>query len=186
MSENTVTSKQVIHRLVERYDCSGNTWMCNSFFAGGECDFMYYTRTSYLHEIEVKISRSDWMADRYKKKWSNPDREKVSYFWYCVPEKLANNIPEWVDERFGILAFRVLENWMGKYIAIAEVRKAKKLDGSKKLTDRDKLYIIGKTWHRYADQIRIDVIGGRYFGRHSDGIQCEEGGVHSPGSSGER
>lgn len=66
-----------------------------------EADLLVLTRTGYLNEVEIKISASDWRADKDKGKWSHPQLAlKIRRFWYCAPIQLADRWRE-----FGIPDF---------------------------------------------------------------------------------
>ena len=58
-----------------------------------ECDLLSVTKSRLAHEFEIKISRSDYLADKKKSKhssmeieWGVPHRTKFcpNYFWYAI------------------------------------------------------------------------------------------------------
>jgi hypothetical protein len=58
---------------------------------GFEADILSVTKTAFLHEFEIKMSRGDFVIDKHKKKWQF--YEKIgshcpNYFWYVCPEDL--------------------------------------------------------------------------------------------------
>lgn len=74
-----------------------------------EADLIVCSKAGYLTEVEVKISASDWHADRKKRKWKHADIawseitkswELIKDFWYAAPMPLAERweefgIPDW-------------------------------------------------------------------------------------------
>ena len=65
-----------------------------------ECDIVVLTPASCLYEIEIKISKSDLIADKKKRHGHYSDIIKELYF--AMPFRLLNNV-EHVPDRAGIL-----------------------------------------------------------------------------------
>lgn len=61
-----------------------------------EADFVVVSKSGYLTEIEIKRSYSDFLAD-FKKDHSH-DAEQVYYFYYCVPERIAQKVIDYLKE----------------------------------------------------------------------------------------
>lgn len=77
------------------FDCSEFS-VSNVFFFGGknriESDIISVTKTGYLVEYEVKISRADFLADRKKTKWKTYKfqyNKAPKHFYYLLPENTA-------------------------------------------------------------------------------------------------
>lgn len=51
-----------------------------------EADFLYIVKSSYLYEVEIKISFADFKADQKKNKYH--DHPDVKGFYYFVPQEL--------------------------------------------------------------------------------------------------
>lgn len=62
-----------------------------------EADFVVISKNGYLTEVEIKRSWSDFLAD-FKKK-HNHDAEQVYYFYYCVPEKITEQVVEYLKQK---------------------------------------------------------------------------------------
>lgn len=186
-----ITARDIQAVLIRKYDGSNNTWMCNTYFGGGECDFLFYTRAGYCHEIEIKLTLADWNNDLKKDKWQHIDREKISYFWYCVPEDLWRKAPDWVKERkeIGILTTRPIKNEHGTYLALIEQRAASLLPNTRKLVLQDRFNIIKKTWGRYADAMKKEAKRRQYLDKdnseHYSTFSAEDS-LHSARSAGMR
>jgi hypothetical protein len=70
-----------------------------SFFMH-ECDLIRISRAGYCTEIEIKISKSDLIADK-NKKWGH-HHEKISQLYFAIPKYLHDYI-EYIPERAGII-----------------------------------------------------------------------------------
>jgi hypothetical protein len=58
---------------------------------GFEADILSVTKTAFLHEFEIKISKSDFNNDKHKNKWQwyeGVNKYCPNYFWYVCPEDL--------------------------------------------------------------------------------------------------
>lgn len=89
------------------FDWQRNTVIPNTHFCGGEMDVCVITPAGYLYEVEIKTSLSDWNNDQHKDKWQphhQHARQKVSRFYYAVPESLIERKPAWVPETAGLIA----------------------------------------------------------------------------------
>ncbi len=62
-----------------------------------EADFVVISKSGYLTEVEIKRSWSDFLAD-FKKKHKH-DAEQVYYFYYCVPEKIIEQVVEYLRQK---------------------------------------------------------------------------------------
>lgn len=72
-----------------------NNFCCENIkyiFGDAECDVLSISKSKYVTEFEVKISRSDFLSDKKKKKFQfyKKSIEKLSpnYFYYCCPHGL--------------------------------------------------------------------------------------------------
>jgi hypothetical protein len=96
-----------------------------------ECDLLVLIRTGYAYEVEIKVSRSDLLADLKKRSGHHSDLLRRLYF--CIPKKLESSIPD-IPERAGVL---VVHNNGGVY----KHREAKLNPYSKKLNNKVMLKI---------------------------------------------
>ena len=64
-----------------------------------EADLVVMSKSGYLTEIEIKRSWEDFKADFKKDHEHNDDR--ISNFYYCVPESILGKVLEFFKERFG-------------------------------------------------------------------------------------
>lgn len=108
-------------------------------------DYLSISGSDYATEIEVKVSRSDWMADISKPKW--PVMPKyISKFIYCVPEYLG--IPDFVPEWAGVWHVRIYST--GE-MGIVVVRAPKRI-GKEKVPADVKARWLSVFYHRYWHQ----------------------------------
>ena len=93
-----------------------------------ECDLLVLTTSNYLWEIEIKISKSDLIAD--KKKWHGHHNPNIKRLYFAIPEYLKDCI-EHIPDRAGII---IVKN---KY-RCEQIRKPR-IDKGYQLTDKEKL-----------------------------------------------
>lgn len=82
-----------------------------------EADFLSVTKSGYVHEVEIKISKSDFKADFKKVSGKTLKHDLIkcgelaNYFWFCTPLNLLDlsDIPDYcglieffVDKRHGV------------------------------------------------------------------------------------
>ena len=68
-----------------------------------ECDLLIMTKSRYLYEVEIKITKQDLLKD-LKKRHQHRDR-RIKHFYFAIPEKLVNCI-EHIPERAGIIIIK--------------------------------------------------------------------------------
>ena len=64
-----------------------------------QADLMWVTKDNYATEIEIKVSRADWRADKEKAKWGMLPGW-VARFIYAVPQRLG--IPDFIHPQAGV------------------------------------------------------------------------------------
>lgn len=97
---------------------------------GHEADLISVTEAGYCTEIEIKVSKSDFMAD-FRKKVSH-DSAYIKYFYYAVPEYMAEYAMERLPEGAGLLVVYPMRPC--GYVKIRKAAVARK--GACKLTDK--------------------------------------------------
>jgi uncharacterized protein RhaS with RHS repeats len=99
MTEESIVSEYI--RMVFK-DKNSTKIFPNIFIDRFECDLLELTKSGYLYEYEVKISKSDFKADANKKTYKTTkyneikSGNRVNYFYYIVPENLIqiSDLPE--------------------------------------------------------------------------------------------
>ncbi|MEE9159996.1 MAG: MmcB family DNA repair protein [Gammaproteobacteria bacterium] len=135
-----LTEARAIIMLTNRFDVWNNRCFPNVLLCGGEMDLAVVSRSGFLWEVEVKLTRYDWLADARKSKWTVPGRRFVSRFFYAVPEALISDVPEFVPDSAGLIAFQ------GD--TIREVRTARR-HKAPKLPDAQMRALYESTYHRF-------------------------------------
>lgn len=74
-----------------------------------ECDLLCVTKSGYLYEVEIKVSKSDLRADAKKAHGHNSN--KIKFLYFAVPENLLDDLSLF-PERSGILKIRKANNDM--------------------------------------------------------------------------
>lgn len=96
-----------------------------------ELDLVVLTKSGYLHEIEIKVSKSDLIRD--KKKVHEHRNNLVRELYFAIPADLSNSI-EHIPERAGVFTV-TLEK--GTYRVFLE-RLATPNRLARKLTEKEK------------------------------------------------
>jgi len=136
-----VTERQMqvwLHQLMLKK--SRHSILPNVSMYGWEADLVCMTKADYMHELEIKISRSDFKADFKKRKHmflsgKIPLRgsmfERIpNYFWYVCPWGLIQ--PEEVPEYAGL----IWVNTRSYITGTEEVWKAPKIHTNKVSDER--------------------------------------------------
>ena len=99
-----MTSNDIIQGFIDFVfrDRRQNKVFPNIFIDRFECDILELTKSGYLYEYEVKVSRSDFKADAKKATFKESKYQsiqsglRVNYFYYVVPENLisVDDVPE--------------------------------------------------------------------------------------------
>ena len=90
-----------------------------------ECDLALLTKSNYLYEVEIKISKQDLMRDRAKRKWVHHDGYKTRKTWFAIPEKLRDCV-EYIPEKAGVLV-------VSKTGVVSQIREARTDTKARKL-----------------------------------------------------
>lgn len=136
-------AQKALHRMYS------HNWLKvpNINFGISEIDFLTMTDAGYFYEIEIKTTLSDWMNDRKKKKWNHAGEHlsnKISRFYYAVPEHLIDKVPDFVLPTTGLIKLYPSNgNW---YAAI--VRNSQMISDYK-CTKDDLTLILTSVYHRY-------------------------------------
>lgn len=160
----TLKAKDIQYRLIEHIDRPDVLWIPNCHWAGGECDLLLVSFHNYLTEYEIKVSLSDWYADKGKKKWGHEDRNTIAYFNYCIPLELYSKVPSFVSDGVGIITFERKE-WG---IDLREQRQAKRNKDARKIEVTEKVDLLKKVWYRYRSSIAEEIKNAKLL--HSPGI----------------
>jgi len=88
-----------------------------------EADILVCSKQFYVTEIEIKISKSDLLADRNKRHGHVDRQNRIKYLYFAVPEKLLP-FTEFLDESVGIFVVKEYVSG-GFYIELHRKAKAK-------------------------------------------------------------
>lgn len=125
----------------------------NTYIGNWECDIVELTKSGYLYEYEVKISRADFKSDAKKetKFYSKANHKKyevlqsgqrVNYFYYVVPSHLisVDEVPE-----FAGLIY-VDTTYVNPYFKV--IKQAPKLS-KEKITPDKMLKLLDSIYYRF-------------------------------------
>jgi hypothetical protein len=147
-------SGRMMLALVRYFDWRVNRVMNEAWIDGGRADLVFVSKAGYATEIEIKISLSDWAADRKKDKFKMP-RPHVARFYYAIPDHLLDRVPFWLAEDIGIIVVRDGDgrDYASEYRAAKRMPRAQKLPPSWWDNWRDNAYY--RYWHAWEKQRRV-------------------------------
>lgn len=119
-------TKKIQEAICKYIILKGHEAVCENFGYNWEMDVASLSKSGMLHEYEVKISRSDFLADKKQKSTKfthyemRNDRTCPHFFYYVCPEGLIkkDEIPIWA----GLYYYSEGEIWL--------VKNCKKLHGT--------------------------------------------------------
>jgi hypothetical protein len=121
-------------------------------------DLVIVSRSGYATVVEIKVSRSDWQADRYKARWPS---KSIARFFYAVPLDLyESGIPAHVPGHCGLLALHTSEHG---YDSISEKHAARRLPAAK-LSDAQ-IRRMGEAFYYRYWRLHLDCERRRLFDR---------------------
>jgi len=82
-----------------RYACVPN--VSYGLLDHGEADLLCLSNSGVFHEVEIKVTKSDLLADAKKRRAH--EHRLVPYCWFAVPTDLVGLALDCVDSRFGIV-----------------------------------------------------------------------------------
>ncbi len=90
---NKITTSDIEERLLRYFMYEKKCYLAvpRCYATGSESDVLAVTKTGYIHEIEIKISVSDFRADIKKNKWGDQNISRPNYFWYCFPKGMIDH-----------------------------------------------------------------------------------------------
>ena len=106
-----MTSAEIELAVVRYFDARRNMIVPNVTWGFGlnyECDLLMLSASGYVTEIEIKVSRSDLLADKKKRKhrlWESgysSGKRIIKYFYFAIPDQLESSISD-VPERAGVI-----------------------------------------------------------------------------------
>lgn len=107
-------------------------------FSWGEADLIALTKSGYLIEGEIKLTKSDFLADKDKKKWKEGSEwpKDIKRFFYIVPDYLADFALENTDH--GVISVSISET--GTYSS--KVKRDSKYNKGRKFFIEEKMQLM--------------------------------------------
>lgn len=105
-----------------------------------ECDLFLIKKSGVGVEIEIKRSKSDFLAD-FKKGHNHVDRfNRITEFYYAFPEQLIGKCIDLIPPDAGIISCQRHDYGQKNVYATIE-RKPKRIKGARKLTEEEQLKV---------------------------------------------
>lgn len=106
-----------------------------------ECDMFIIKKSGVAVEIEIKRSKSDFLAD-FNKGHNHIDiQNRITEFYYAFPENLYESCKDLVPENAGIIICHKWKYRDGSGVNASIKRKSKRIKGARKLTTEEQLRI---------------------------------------------
>jgi len=131
-----LTTPQLELAIVKHFRPRVNLIVPNIWWGMGlahECDLLIMTPLGYCTEVELKISKSDLIADQSKRKWKRDTPGIIKALYFAIPEELLEFISE-IPEHAGILV-------CGKYRRVKVIRKPKINPNHRALTIKEQAHL---------------------------------------------
>lgn len=105
-----------------------------------ECDLFLIKRSGVAVEIEIKRTKPDFLAD-FKKPHGHVDKKnRITEFYYAMPDTLLEKVKELIPKDAGIIECGRFKS-PPHNIRVSIIRKPKRIKGARKLTDTEQLKI---------------------------------------------
>jgi len=110
-----------------------------------EADLIAVSKTGTCTEVEIKISKSDLLADRLKRKWITGLGPMIQRFYYAVPIHLKEAALASIPETSGLIVVCPGNRATASLPVASVVRRAKTNPSARKPTDDElqKLHHLG-------------------------------------------
>jgi len=107
-----------------------------------ECDLFMIKKSGVAVEVEIKRTKSDFLAD-FKKDHKHVDRlKRITEFYYAFPIEILDKCIELIPDHAGIIVCERQKNYYNEEVVRAWVkREPKKISGARKLTIEEQFKI---------------------------------------------
>lgn len=151
-----ITTVHIEEALFRHFNVRRNIIVPNVYWGLGfyhELDMLVCYPSGYCTEVEIKVSKTDILADKKKKHGHNDER--IRYLYFAVPESLKEYALEHIPKNAGLL---ILKEWDDGATFVEEVRKAKARKNAIPLTEEERIQLMRlgcMRLHRWAkDKIK--------------------------------
>jgi len=152
-----MTTLDIEKAFVKNIRVARNNFVFPNIYLGDfECDVLEITKSMYAYEYEVKISVSDFKADKKKKgKFDNP---RTNYFYYIVPKGLIDI--DMLPDYAGLIYCEPITcgyyskergNYEIKKLYFSIVKSAPKIK-KEKMCDNTFRYLLQKVYYRFINK----------------------------------
>jgi len=152
MNNPTIKTPEIELAVMREYDFLQNTIIPNvHWILGFEADIFMLTKAGYATCFEIKVSKSDLIADRKKRhirllkdlpQGAMRYYNKLKHFVYVVPEHLQEIALQEIPDFAGlVVAYKVPESYLPKKVFLKKVRTPKKLS-SPKWTEKERVELL--------------------------------------------
>lgn len=128
-----------------------------------ECDLFCVSKSGYVTEVEIKVSKSDLLKDSKKK--HNHNSAKIKYLYFAVPEKLGDIAGAIIPENSGLIVVndrgccRVVKKPVArKYarkLSDSEIYKVARLGTLRAWSYKHRIAVLEKRIKQYKEETNV-------------------------------
>lgn len=136
----SITVSEIEVAIARRFDVRQHIIVPNVSwgFLTYEADMLIISKAGYVTEVEIKISKSDFLAD-FKKRKHNHNSMLIKEFYYAMPLSLYEKCKDIIPETVGVIVVLSYDNGFHASIKKHCPPKDKRL--YRKLTDKEILKV---------------------------------------------
>jgi len=146
-----ITAKDIEKAIVNTYgffaNYRNNTVVPNVSYGlcfNHELDLCVLTKSGYIHEIEIKISKSDLIRDA--EKWHQHKDPRIRCLWFAGPYDMKEDFENYVPDGAGII---LISDNPKKKTQTAKIHRKAKPKKAKKITEAENLKLLQLMILRY-------------------------------------
>lgn len=126
MTDEKTAQKLLIQEYIKSHKYGYKLALCNAYLFTWESDLLFVGRNNKLIEVEIKVSRHDYLKDAEKvQKHNNLARLThggftgvPNQFYYCVLQDFAKSVAEDLPDYAGLIV--IMQRGLQKYVKIAK------------------------------------------------------------------
>lgn len=144
-TKNPISTLEIEIALAKHFGVQKNIIVPNisyGFDGMHECDLFIVSKSGYVSEIEIKISKADFLKDLNKKHQHIDKQNRINKFYYVMPNDIYLKVKDLIPINAGIIiCTRELNYKKKEYISVHIEREAKKIKDARKLTFEEQFKI---------------------------------------------
>lgn len=135
-----ITTLEMEVALMKHFKFTQNVVVPNISFGMGlhECDLLVVRKSMWMIEIEIKISKQDFLNDLKKKHGHKDRKNRIKELYYAIPDYIYDDVKSLLPKNAGLIVCSKKRN----KIFCGVVVKPKKIKNSRKLTQKEYIKLL--------------------------------------------